>query len=159
LEPEAAFRALVEEGVEFVLIGGLAATVHGASRVTLDIDICFRQELGNCVRLARALGRLAAEIFPPRQPPVEITAELLHRYKMLHLRTAAGRLDLLSAVPGLGRFEDLAGGATSIEVLGLTVPVLSLEQLIRSKTALDQPKDREHLDQLLAIQRLRGEGG
>jgi predicted nucleotidyltransferase len=157
LKPEAAFQALVEEGVEFVLIGGLAATVHGASRVTLDIDICFRQEAGNCARLVRALGRLAAEVFPPREPPVELTAELLLRYGVFHLRTAAGRLDLLATVPGLGTFDDLAGGATSVDLSGLTIPVLSLDQLIRSKAALGQPKDREHLDQLLAIQRLRDE--
>jgi predicted nucleotidyltransferase len=155
LEPEAAFRALVEEDVEFVLIGGLAATVHGATHATLDIDVCFRQSPENCARLARALGRLEAEIFPPRDPPLDLTAELLQRYKMFHLRTAAGRLDLLSTVPGLGSFDDLAGGATSVELSGLTVPVLSLDQLIQSKAALDQPKDREHLDQLLAIRRLR----
>lgn len=154
MEPEAAFRALVEEGVEFVLIGDLAAIVHGATGATSAIDVCFRQDPENCARLARALGRLHAEVFPPRQPPVELTAELLQRYRMFHLRTAAGRLDLLSTVPGLGSFDDLVGGATSVDLSGLTVPVLSLDQLIQSKAALDQPKDREHLDQLLAIRRL-----
>jgi predicted nucleotidyltransferase len=158
LEPEAAFRALVEEGVEFVLIGDLAVIVHGASGANLEINVCFRQSPENCIRLARALGRLEAEIFPTRDPPLEITAELLQRYRLFHLRTSAGRLDLLSNVPGLGAFDDLVGGATSVELSGLAVPVLSLDQLIQSKAALDQPKDREHLDQLLAIRRLRDKG-
>jgi hypothetical protein len=47
----------------------------------------------------------------------------------------------------------------SFDFAGLTVPVLSLDQLIRAKSALQhQPKDREHLDQLLTLKRLR-EGG
>lgn len=157
MEPEAAFRALVEEGVEFVLIGDLAAIVHGASGANLAIDVCFRQSPENCARLVRALERLEAQIFPTRDPPLEITAELLQRYRIFHLRTAAGRLDLLNTVPGLGAFDDLVGGATSVELSGLSVPVLSLDQLIRSKAAMDQPKDREHLDQLMAIRRLRDE--
>ena len=56
-----------------------------------------------------------------------------------------------------GSFDDLVEGATSVELSGLTVPVLSLNQLIQSKAALDQPKDRELLDQLMAIRDLRDE--
>lgn len=59
-----AFRALVKEGVEFVLIGDLAAIVHGATGATLAIDICFKQSPENCARLVRALG-LAGKGLPP----------------------------------------------------------------------------------------------
>lgn len=153
------FRILAEEGVEYVLIGGLAAIVHGASLVTLDTDVCYRQEIPNCERLARALERLGAEIFPPRQVPIPITAELLQGHRLVHLKTQLGRVDLLATVPGLGKFEDFAGGSTTIQLGDLTIPVLTLEQLIQAKSVLDQPKDREHLDQLLAIRDLRREQG
>lgn len=153
------FRILAEEGVEYILIGGLAAIVHGASLVTMDTDICFRQELSNCERLARVLERFGAEIFPTRQVPIPITAELLQSHRLVHLKTQLGRVDLLATVPGLGKFEDFADGSTTIQLGDLTIPVLTLEQLIQAKSVLDQPKDREHLDQLLAIRDLRREQG
>lgn len=153
------FQILAEEGVEYVLIGGLAAIVHGASLVTLDTDVCYRQELPNCERLAWALERLGAEIFPPRQVHIPITAKLLQSHRLIHLKTPLGRVDLLATVPGLGKFEDFADGSTTIQLGDLTIPVLTLDQLIQAKSVLDQPKDREHLDQLLAIRDLRKEQG
>jgi hypothetical protein len=155
MNPEAVFRTFAEEEVEFVLVGGLAATAHGASLVTFDIDVCFRQTADNCERLARALGRLEMEIFPPRQIP--ITSELLQSYRLLHLRGPAGRLDLLVEVPGLGMYDDLFSETTRIDLLGISVPVLTLDQLIRAKSVLQQSKDRQHLDQLLQVRKLRGE--
>jgi len=149
------FRILADESVEYVLIGGLAAIVHGASLVTLDTDVCFRQSLPNCERLMRAVERLGAEIFPARTVPIPITAELLHTHRLIHLKTKLGRLDLIATVPGLGTFEDLADDATTIELGDLAISVLTLDQLIQAKSALSQPKDREHLDQLLAVRDLR----
>lgn len=151
------FQALTEEGVEYVLIGGLAAIVQGASLVTLDTDICFRQNLPNCERPVLALARLDAETYPTRPTHIPITPELLQTHKLVHLKTKLGRLDLIAIVPGLGTFEDLASGATTIELGDLTIPVLTLDQLIQAKSALSQPKDREHLDQLLAIRDIRRE--
>jgi hypothetical protein len=157
MQPDAILRSLAEQDVEYVLVGGLAATAHGASIVTLDTDICFRQTPENCERLARSLEPLAAEIYPPRPVPIPITGELLRTHRIVHLRTQAGRLDVMASIPGLGLYDEILPGITVIAVGGLQIPILSLDQLIRAKSALDQPKDREHLDQLLAIQKLRGE--
>jgi len=157
MQPEAIFQNLAEHGVEYVLVGGLAATAHGASLVTLDTDICFRQTPENCERLARSLEPLEAEIFPARPVLIPITGELLRTHRIVHLRTRAGRLDLIAEVPGLGRYEEIFPGATIIPLGGLQIPILSLDQLIQAKSVLGQPKDREHLDQLLAIRKLRSE--
>jgi hypothetical protein len=61
----------------------------------------------------------------------------------------------MTSVPGLGRYDEIRPSATVITVGDLQIPMLSLDQLIQAKEALDQPKDREHLDQLLAIRKLR----
>jgi hypothetical protein len=155
MQPEAIFRSLASEDVEYVLVGGLAATAHGASIITVDTDICYRQTPENCERLARALAAVGAEIYPPRPVEIPITGELLLTHRIVHLRTRAGRLDVMATIPGLGGYEDLVTEAVTISVGDLPVPLLSLDQLIRAKSALDQPKDREHLDQLLAIRKLR----
>ena len=157
MQPDAIFRSLAEQGVEYVLVGGLAATAHGASIITVDTDVCFRQTPENCERLARALEPLEAEIFPPRPVPIPITGEFLRTHRIVHLRTRAGRLDVMTSIPGLGMYDEIVPGVTVIAVDDLQIPILSLDQLIRAKSALDQPKDREHLDQLLAIQKLRRE--
>lgn len=156
MDPQEIFQVLAEEEVVYALVGGLAATVHGASLTTLDTDLCFRQDIDNCTRLARALERLQAEIYPPRAVVIPLTPEVLQTHRLVHLRTSAGRLDLLAFVPGLGTYDELAAGLIQIQLEGLSVPVLSLDQLIQAKSVLDQRKDREHLDQLLAIRELRG---
>lgn len=84
---------------------------------------------------------------------------VLQSHRLVHLKTQLGRVDLLATVPGLGKFEDFADGSTTIQLGDLTIPVLTLDQLIQAKSVLDQPKDREHLDQLLAIRDLRREQG
>jgi hypothetical protein len=156
MQPKAIFEALAEEGVAYVLVGGLAATVHGASLTTLDTDVCFRQDRENCERLSRALERIQAEVYPPRAVLIPLTPELLQSHRIIHLRSLAGRLDLLGTVPGLGSYDEIAPGMIEIRLEGLPVPVLNLDQLIQAKSVLNQPKDREHLDQLLAIRKLRG---
>jgi hypothetical protein len=155
MQPEAIFQSLAERKVEYVLVGGLAATAHGASIVTLDTDVCFRQTPENCERLARSLEPLGAEIFPVRSMAIPITGELLQTHRIVHLRTRAGRLDVMATVPGLGTYDDIFPDATLIAIGDLQIPILSLDQLIQAKTALSQPKDLEHLDQLLAIRKLR----
>lgn len=155
MRPEEIFQSLADNGVEYVLVGGLAAAALGASIITVDTDICFRQTAENCERLARSLESLQAEIFPPRAVPIPITGELLQTHRIVHLKTRAGRLDIMASVPGLGTYEEILSGKTVIDVGGLRIPMLSLDQLIQAKSVLDQPKDREHLDQLLALRKLQ----
>ena len=49
---------LVSGGVEFIIIGGVAATAHGSAHVTTDLDIVYRRTAENIVRLALALSPL-----------------------------------------------------------------------------------------------------
>lgn len=52
----ALLRALVEGDVEFILVGGLAATVHGSARLTRDVDLVYRRTRENPDRLVAALA-------------------------------------------------------------------------------------------------------
>lgn len=157
MDPSRIFRLLAEHGVRSALVGGLAAAAQGASRLTYDVDLCFLQSEENCRRLASALDELGARTFPPREPPIAITPELLSSHRLVHLATPAGRLDLIAEIPGLGRYEELIEAADRIRLGEVEVRVLSIDQLIRAKQAMDTPKDRDHLDQLLALRRLRDE--
>jgi len=52
---EATLKALSERGVNFVVIGGYAATLHGSAYLTRDLDICYERTPENMERLVSAL--------------------------------------------------------------------------------------------------------
>ena len=61
-EPEEMIKRLEEEGVEYVIVGGIAAVVHGDSGITADLDLTPGTSRANLTRLARALRALGAEV-------------------------------------------------------------------------------------------------
>ena len=46
--------ALTNSRVEFIVIGGFAATAHGSAHVTVDLDVVYRRTPQNLDHLARA---------------------------------------------------------------------------------------------------------
>ena len=59
---EAICKVLIEHKVEFVVIGGVAARLHGTGYATLDIDVCPATTEENLQRLAAALKALGARL-------------------------------------------------------------------------------------------------
>lgn len=153
MDPLRLLEALIEARAEVVLVGGLAAVLHGSSIVTQDIDLCYRRDEDACRVLLRALRPFEPEIFPLRSEPIPLEPSLLQSHSILHLRTNAGRVDLLAEVPGLGRYEDFARDAEAVHLDNGEIATLTLEQLITSKTAMGRAKDRDHLDVLLELRR------
>jgi len=52
---EQALTALASARVRFVIVGGLAITIHGSSYVTFDLDFCYARDAENLSRLVQAL--------------------------------------------------------------------------------------------------------
>jgi hypothetical protein len=151
-EAGALLKALAEAGVEFVLIGGLAAQAHGSPSLTLDVDICPAIGGDNLHRLAGCLRDLGAiRRGMPDGVVAPIDARALRAAEVLTLRTCHGDLDLLAhPEPGLG-FETLAARARTAELMGIRVLVASLDDLIAMKRAAGRPKDRIELEILGAV--------
>jgi len=147
---------LLEAEVRFVVIGGVAATAHGATRVTNDLDICYDTTPDNLKRLARLLASWRG--YPrgadPGLPFImdEVT---LRRAPVLTLTTAQGDLDCFDAVAGVGTYAAAAKAAERVTMDQLTFQVLGLSALIRAKRAAGRPKDREALVELEALRELR----
>ncbi len=152
LQGDQILHALLDAGVQFVLIGGLAAQVHGSPSLTGDVDICFALDKANLERLASALQALASvrrELPPGVHAPLD--ARALRAGDVFTLTTRYGDLDLLAHPdPGLG-FETLAERSIGAEVLGIPVRVASLEDLMAMKRAAGRPKDRIELEILGAL--------
>jgi uncharacterized protein (DUF1330 family) len=145
-------------GVEFIVIGGQAEALMGGSRVTYNVDFCYRRTQENLQRLAEALKDLNVRLRgAPADLQVVIDLHALSLGNNYTFETRLGSLDLLGWVEPLGDFESLAKNAQTVPVGNLRLNVIGLDDLIRIKEHLDRAKDRESLSQLKAIRRIRNE--
>jgi len=87
---------LVENDIEFIIVGGAAATAHGSSRLTLDLDIVYSRKQGNIARIVKALTPLKPYLRgAPIGLPFEWSVETLNKGLNFTLITTLGALDLL----------------------------------------------------------------
>lgn len=149
-------RVLVEHDVAFVLIGGVAANLLGSTTITRDLDIVYSRERTNLDRLAKALASLKA--YPrgqERSLRYRLDAQALRNGASFTLATRLGDLDCLAEASGGFTYERIAGAADTLEVEGLQVRVVSLDDLIRMKRAAGRNKDLIEVENLSALREVR----
>ena len=157
---KALLRALAEGGVEFILVGGVAATVHGATRLTLDLDVVYRRSPGSLQRLALALTPYQPYLRgAPPGLPFRWDVATLERGLNFTLTTDIGDLDLLGEIVGGGTYDELLADSVAIRVFGIECRCLTLERLIHVKRAAGRPKDLEAIAELEAIREERRQTG
>ena len=145
------FAVLQRHRVSYVLIGGLAAVVHGSPFPTEDADITPDGDRRNLDRLAAALRELDARIRTEGAPeglPFTCDAAALASAQTWNLTTDAGDLDIAFRPSGTQGYDDLRRDATAIELYDVTVSVASLRDVVRSKQAANRPKDQRVLPAL-----------
>ncbi len=147
---EKLIKKLLDHEVEFVLIGGFAATVHGVSLLTQDIDICIPFTKENLEKIILAL-KGSNTIHRENNTPLSSSAEKLSKLKNLYLVTDFGSLDFLGQVAGLGSYKDLLPQTIEIELFDRKCKVLDIDALIKAKQQMNRPKDKETIVQLEAI--------
>ena len=159
-DPVGICAALTEAGVEFVVLGGFAAIIHGSPLPTEDIDVIPSRAGDNLERLATALTRLKAKIRTGDEPiETRIDAAFIRNMPhMLNLETQLGDIDLVFTPAGaLKTYEQWLERSRRAQLReGLIVSVADLDDVIESKTAANRPKD---LRSLPYLQSLRDELG
>ncbi len=153
-QPEELIRRLVDAGIDFVIIGGLAAQAHGSTSITRDLDVCVPRDLVTLERLAVVLRDIAAvrrglPVDAPPMPPLD--ARTLRAGSLFTLDTAYGPFDLLANPDPGFYYESLRRSALSTTLLGMPVHIASLDDLIAMKRAAGRPKDRVELEILGAL--------
>jgi predicted nucleotidyltransferase len=150
------FRATLEclnsAGVDFIVVGGVAAILHGSARFTLDLDIVYGRSRPNLERLVLALAphRPYLRGAPPGLPFLwDIST--LKRGLNFTLTTQLSDLDLLGEVAGGGGYDDLLPWIEEIEVGSNKYRVVTLDKLIELKRAAGRPKDLEAIAELDAL--------
>ena len=134
-------RLLADAHVEFIVIGGVAATVHGSARATYDLDVVYGRSAENIARLSRAL--LPYEPYlrgVPRGLPFRWDKETIVAGLNFTLTTTLGSIDLLGEVTGGGGYEKLISHSIQLKVFGAECFCVDLETLIRIKRAAGRPK-------------------
>ena len=150
-------RSLLSSGVDFILVGGVAANVHGSARATYDIDVVYQRSRENLTRVVGALAPLEPYLrgAPPGLPFV-FDVDTLQRGLNFTLSTAAGPIDLLGEVTGAGAFDDLLPFTEHVTLFGMECRCATLDALIRMKRAAGRPKDLEAIAELEALREERG---
>jgi predicted nucleotidyltransferase len=160
IDIETALRVLAQGGVEFIVVGGVAATAHGSARLTRDLDVVYRRTPENIARLAVALAPQSPYLRgAPPGLPFRWDAETIRRGLNFTLTTALGDLDLLGEITGGGGFDSLVTRSRPVAVFGVEVRCLDLDCLIEVKRAAGRPKDLEVIAELEALQEERDRSG
>ena len=147
-------RVLADHHVDYVLIGGLAATLHGSPLRTGDADICPASSPENLERLAAALRAIDARIRSADAATGLVfacDAKFLGGVELLNLATKFGDLDVCFRPAGVGGYDELRRNAVALALDDLVLPVAALTDIIRSKESADRPRDRSALPTLRAL--------
>jgi Nucleotidyl transferase AbiEii toxin, Type IV TA system len=155
LSADEILRRLVERGVDFVVIGGIAAVLHGSARNTWDLDICFATDDANLAAVGDVLVALGARLKGVDEDVTFVPDKrTLRQIEVLTLVTSLGELDVLARPPGAPAYEELRRHADRYDLGGFNVSVASIDDLIAMKQAAGRPKDLLDLEELEAIKRL-----
>ena len=142
--------------MDFVVIGGIAAVLHGSARNTFDLDICFATDDANLVALGDVLTALSARLKGiDDDVPFKADARTLRQIEPLTLVTSSGELDVLTRPPGAPSYQELRRNADRYDLGGFNVSVASIDDLIAMKQAAGRAKDLADVEELEAIKRLR----
>lgn len=145
---EKLLERLISHRVEFVLIGGYAAMMHGASYVTFDVDVCCPMNRGNFEKIHRAL----ADLHPfHRETPQRIPFIVREGLNNCYLATDLGKIDFLGSVLDVGDYAQVLAHSTEMELPFGRFLILDCGTLIRAKEAVGREKDALVVRQLRAI--------
>ncbi len=160
LRVERLLRTLEDHGVQYVVVGGLAAAAQGAGRVTFDIDVVPEWSTANLDHLAEALRSLGAQLRVPdsvEPVPLPLDARSLRGFEVSTWRTDAGDLDVIIGTPTavrgrLAGYDDLVERGHRLDAYGLTIIVADLSDIIESKQVLAREPDLAALPELRRLQ-------
>jgi hypothetical protein len=144
--------ALVNGSVEFIIVGGAAATAHGSARLTEDLDIVYRRTKDNVARLVQTLAPYKPYLrgAPPGLPFTWDESTLMRGLNFT-LITSLGAIDLLGEIAGGGKYENLLADTVRFQLFGVECLCLKIDRLIQTKRAAGRPKDFEAIAELEAI--------
>ncbi len=134
------------------MVGGVAAAVHGSSRLTFDLDVVYARDDENVGRIVDALAPFSPYLRDsPPGLPFRLDAATMKAGLNFTLTTSLGNLDLFGEIAGGGSYEALLPHREKIHVFGVDCFCLGLEKLIQVKRAAGRVKDLEVISELQSL--------
>ncbi len=127
-------QLLLEEKVDFMIVGAYALGTHGYPRATGDIDIWVKPNKTNSKKLYKALARFGA---PLDQIQID---EFATEGIVFQIGVIPRRIDIITKIDGV-TYEEADEDKIIVEIEGLRIPVISLEKLIKNKRATGRERD------------------
>jgi len=127
-------QLLLEEQVDFMIVGAYALGAHGYPRATGDIDIWVKPNNINSKKLYKALARFGA---PLGQIQID---EFSTEGIIFQIGVIPRRIDIITKIDGV-TYEEANEDKIIVEIEDLKIPVISLEKFIRNKMATGREKD------------------
>jgi predicted nucleotidyltransferase len=132
-------ETLSNKGVNFLIVGGVAAIYYGVRRSTGDLDILVEPTEMNGERVLEALRELRFE--PTDIQPSEFTQSLF-----LGIGLEPDAIDIFTSTPGI-QFDAAIQRASIVIEENLKVPFISLSDLIANKEQLKREGEKKLLDE------------
>jgi predicted nucleotidyltransferase len=152
LQVKKLLQALDRHGVEFIVIGGVAGLAHGSSYPTFDLDIIYARDASNLERLAAALAEIGVSLRgAPTDLPFTPDARTLENGANFTFDTEWGSFDILADAAGMRDYEAMRSDARVDAIEGVTVRIVSLDDLIAMKRAANRPKDKLMVEEYIVI--------
>ena len=135
-------RTLSEYKVDFIVVGGVCAVLHGAPMTTFDLDVVHSRSADNLERLLSALHTLDA--YYRDRPGQRLQPKLSHLASPGHqlFLTRFGPLEILGTIGNSLSYSDLITGTVQLQLDDLELRMLTLESLIETKRAAGRDKDK-----------------
>ncbi|MGH8998792.1 MAG: hypothetical protein ACRDY7_05310 [Acidimicrobiia bacterium] len=150
LDVERLVTTFARHDIRYLVVGGIAAVLHGWAGSTADFDVLGAFDLNDVDRLCNALLELGAG-----GPGWDGTAATMMTRTAWALETDAGHVDVLFVLEPRGTYDELRPDAEDVAAFGVAIPVVSLDDLIDQKRGLGRPKDLRVTLELEALRRQR----
>jgi predicted nucleotidyltransferase len=141
-------RALLNEGVEFIIIGGFAVNFHGYNRPTGDVDIWLKPTEDNKKILLKSLVKLGFD----DESLSYVDSLDFNEMQAFSIGSAPFRFDFLTKI-NLVSYDDADKQKHLCDIEGLKIPILHLNHLVLSKINSDRAKDKADVEELQKISR------
>lgn len=134
-------KSLNDHGVDYLLVGGYAVGLHGYPRATVDLDVWVSSSAANAERVAAAVRAFGFDL-------PELRAELfVNPRALVRLGVPPFRIEIMTSIDGV-EYEACRARAIVVELDGLPIPVIALDDLKTNKRAVGRHKDLADLDNL-----------
>ena len=152
------FKALNDEKVQYIIVGGLATVLHGYARFTADIDLVINLNQAEAEKAIKVITSLGLK---PRAPvdPMQFTDENIREswvndknmlvFSFFDPNNPLMVLDVFIREPF--PFDEMIQRAVHMNLGELTVPVCAINDLIEMKRKAGRPKDLEDIKYLESV--------